>query len=170
MSYCNASRQESAQNTNPDSIIIEILRSDACPNGNLPSTLFPGAGSDGALFQVVESSVGYPDIATIDGALTIWDGDTSLVEYDEKTGRGYFRLVDSDAPAKGVVLTLQDPTQLDEGDWIDMSVERENPYADYFDPIEELIKSTAQMALVEIQLMCERAHQRIDSITLNHNP
>nr|WP_192963186.1 hypothetical protein [Pseudomonas fluorescens]CEK41960.1 hypothetical protein PQBR57_0007 [Pseudomonas fluorescens SBW25] len=163
----NAAHQESAQISNLDSIIIEILRSDVCPDGNLPSTLFPGAGSDGALFQVIDSRSGFPDSATICDALSDWDGDTSLVEYDEKTGRGYFRLVDSDAPAQGTVLTLHEPATLDENDWAEVIPKWVNPYADYFDPIEELIKQMAQKAYLEIHKMCELAHQRIDGITLN---
>lgn len=170
----NDSLQESAQRTQPDSIIIEILRLDTSPNGYLPSTLFPGAGSDGALFQVSQSSVGYPDYGTLYDALDTWDGDTALIEYDEKTGRGYFRLVDSDAPATGTVIVLNDSTQLDEsywmGDWIGMPIESKNPYADYFDPIEEQIKSMAHRAYREIFDMCERALRRIDSVTLNLNP
>ncbi len=89
-------------------ISITILRHDVSPDGNLPSQFFPGAGSDGALFQVTPKIFPFPDYESICSALTRWDRDTVLMDYDQTTGKGYFRLVDSSAPQSGQVINLSD--------------------------------------------------------------
>lgn len=86
-------------------IEILITRHDGATNPDLPSHLFPGCGSDGAKFSV--QGVSIPTYTEIDRRLSKWDMDCCLVEYDEVTGDGYFRMVDADAPPKGTLILLQ---------------------------------------------------------------
>ncbi|WP_241295349.1 hypothetical protein [Burkholderia stabilis] len=83
---------------------ITILRADAAPAPDLPSHLFPGAGSDGALFRVTAGTAPSRDVMS--GVLDLAIVDATLVRYDECTGEGYFVVVDGDAPAAGTVLRL----------------------------------------------------------------
>lgn len=83
---------------------ITILRADAAPAPDLPSHLFPGAGSDGALFRVTTGTI--PSRHVMSGVLDLAIVDAILVRYDECTGEGYFVVVDGDAPAAGTVLRL----------------------------------------------------------------
>ncbi len=87
-------------------ICIEILHRDVCAGSNLPSQYFPDAGSDGALFQVTPKTFPFPDYERICSALTRWDSDTMLMDYEQTTGKGYFKLVDSPAPRSGQVINL----------------------------------------------------------------
>lgn len=89
------------------SVDIEILitRHDGASNPDLPSHLFPGSGSDGAKFSVQGMYI--PSYSDIDSRLSHWDMDCCLVDYDENTGQGYFRMVDADAPAKGTLVVLK---------------------------------------------------------------
>lgn len=92
--------QEPASN-----IQILIVRHDGAPNPDLPSHLFPGAGSDGASFEV--QGAYQPTVAQIDKALNAWDGDCYLREYDEETRVGYFKMCDSNAPEAGTLIELK---------------------------------------------------------------
>jgi hypothetical protein len=86
-------------------IRIEILRRDEASEPNMPSSFFPGCGSDGASFQVVgDDKPAYDDLCT---ALYSWADDACLIDYDHKTGVGYFRIVDGEAPEKGSVIDLE---------------------------------------------------------------
>jgi hypothetical protein len=170
--------QDVAQCNQPESVTIEILRSDTALDGNLPSTFFPGAGSDGALFQVIASAQPFPSYGCICGALNQWDGDTMLMRYDEHTGEGYFRLVDSDAPESGSVIALPFLPALDDGYWVELlGREIDEPNAHYVDPKEareeltdfliiQKIDRMCSSAIEEIDLLCVQALQRIESITL----
>lgn len=86
-------------------IQILIIRHDGAPNPDLPSHLFPGAGSDGASFEV--QGAHNPTVAEIDKALNAWDGDCYLREYDEETRVGYFKMCDSIAPEAGELIELK---------------------------------------------------------------
>ncbi|MFH5255235.1 hypothetical protein ACGTRS_28795 [Burkholderia semiarida] len=83
---------------------ITILRADAAPAPDLPSHLFPGSGSDGALFRVTAGTIPSRDVMS--GVLDLAIVDAILVRYDECTGEGYFVVVDGDVPATGTVLRL----------------------------------------------------------------
>lgn len=87
------------------SIRIEILRRDEAPEPNLPSTFFPGCGSDGAQFKVLDEDK--PSYDEITGALYRWADDACLIRYDGGTGVGYFRIVDGYAPEAGSVIDLE---------------------------------------------------------------
>jgi hypothetical protein len=86
-------------------ITIEILRRDEAPEPNMPSSFFPGCGSDGARFQVIGDDK--PDESDLCTALYRWANDACLVNYDQETGIGYFRIVDGEAPEKGSVIDLE---------------------------------------------------------------
>lgn len=159
---------------------IEILRSDHAQDGHLPPSFFPGAGSDGALFKVIGSAQPFPSYGCICDALNRWDGDTMLIRYDENTGEGYFRLVDSFAPESGAVIELPLSLSLDDESWDDDDLwdfEMEDPNAHYVDPkqsrqelmdylLDRKIDGMCVSALLEIDVLCEKALQRIESITL----
>lgn len=86
-------------------ITIEILRRDEAPEPNMPSSFFPGCGSDGARFQVIGDDK--PDDSDLCTALYRWADDACLVNYDQETGIGYFRIVDGEAPETGSVIDLE---------------------------------------------------------------
>lgn len=172
MNNCTGSLPDSAQSASPDAITIEILRSDSNPHGNLPSTFFPGAGSDGALFQVVGDCGTYPEYGSICDALNRWDSDNMLIEYDEKTGRGYFRIVDSVAPDLGEVITLPLPPVWDDQDdsyWLEEFDEVEDPNEHWVDPFEAWLDRKVSIVKSELQNMYAHALRRIDSVSLNLN-
>jgi len=173
-------------------ITIEIIRADECPDGNLPSTFFPGAGSDGALFQIVDHSGPYPSEGDMSLALSREDSDNCLSWYDEKTGRGYYRILDSYAPAQGTVITLPGLGQLSDADSWDgcenwdwdeweswhrksgrcMPLQlplADDPYTRPVDPEQERnerIEQLCSIARYEIDQMTMRALQRLEAITI----
>lgn len=83
---------------------ITILRADGASAPDLPSHLFPGAGSAGALFRVTAGAI--PSRYVMSGYLDLTIVDAALTRYDECTGEGYFVVVDGDVPAAGTVLRL----------------------------------------------------------------
>ncbi len=83
---------------------ITIIRADAASAPDLPSHLFPGAGSDGALFRVTAGAI--PSRYVMSGYLDLTIVDAALTRYDECTGEGYFVVIDGDVPAAGTVLRL----------------------------------------------------------------
>ncbi|MBI6882469.1 hypothetical protein [Pseudomonas putida] len=83
---------------------IEILQIYGAPNPDLPSTFFPGAGTDGARFIVISGQA--PSRNKLHEALLKWDGDCCLMDYDQEKGEGYFTMIDADAPEIGVVIDL----------------------------------------------------------------
>lgn len=174
-------------------ITIEIVRADECPDGNLPSTFFPGAGSDGALFQVVNHSGPFPSEGDMCLALSRKDSDNCLSRYDEKTGRGYYRILDSYAPAQGTVMTLPGLVQAGEDDYVDdwedwdrddwdswhrtsgrcmplqLGFADEAPVSTPIDPEQERndrIDHLCCIARDEIDQMTKRALQRLEEITM----
>jgi hypothetical protein len=83
---------------------ITILHVDGAPAPDLPSHLFPGCGSDGAEFKVTAGPIlSYGDMNHLLYEAIV---DACLVEYDESTGEGYFKVVDAKAPPVGSVLLL----------------------------------------------------------------
>jgi hypothetical protein len=85
-------------------ITIQILRRDEAADPHMPSSFFPGCGSDGAQFQV--QGKGRPTYSELSSALYQWADDSCLVNYSEETGIGYFRIVDGEAPEAGSVIEL----------------------------------------------------------------
>lgn len=83
---------------------VTIVRADAATAPDLPSHLFPGAGSDGALFRVTAGDI--PSRREMSGYLDHAIVDANLVSYDESTGEGYFVVIDGDAPDTGTVIDL----------------------------------------------------------------
>lgn len=82
-------------------ITLNILETRVATDGNLPSHLHPGTGSDTAWFQV--TSQPFPDYNTLNAQLIHEDCDYSLMEYNEITGAGYFVAVDAYAPPAGIL-------------------------------------------------------------------
>ncbi len=83
---------------------ITIGAVDAARAPNLPSHLFPGCGSDGAEFAVTHGRK--PTRIEISDMLGQAIVDCVVVEYNEDSGEGYFRVVDGDAPPTGAVIPL----------------------------------------------------------------
>ncbi|AVG43930.1 MULTISPECIES: hypothetical protein [Achromobacter] len=83
---------------------ITIASVDKAQEPNLPSHFFPGCGSDGAEFRVTEGEI--PSKEAMDQLLQEWDGDCYLVQYDHHSGKGYFTMLDCDAPDSGTVISL----------------------------------------------------------------
>lgn len=83
---------------------ITILEVDGAPASDLPSHLFPGCGSDGAEFKVTAG----PILSRGDMSHLLYKTivDACLMEYDETTGQGYFKVVDGEAPPVGSSLLL----------------------------------------------------------------
>jgi len=68
---------------------------------DLPSHLFPGAGSDTAWFEILGKS--RPSSLELSVALQAADPDFHLMDYNEVDGTGYFVAIDSDGPKPGVM-------------------------------------------------------------------
>lgn len=154
-------------------ITIQIVRADECPNGNLPSTFFPGAGSDGALFQVIDLDCAFPSESDVCLALSREDSDNCLSWYDEKTGRGYYRICDSYAPAQGTVITLPGLYESGADNWDDWDEpcawHEESSSHQQVDPVRQRIDQLHWKALNEIAQMAESALRYVESITLSNN-
>lgn len=83
---------------------ISILHVDGAPASDLPSHLFSGCGSGGAEFKVTAGPIlSYGDMNQLLYESIV---DACLVEYDESTGQGYFKVVDGETPPVGSVHTL----------------------------------------------------------------
>lgn len=83
---------------------ITILHVDGAPAPDLPSHLFPGCGSDGAEFKITAGPVlSYGEMNHLLYEAIV---DACLMEYNESTGQGYFKVVDGDAPPAGSVHVL----------------------------------------------------------------
>lgn len=91
----------------PNRITLKMLTSDN-NESNLPGRFVPGAGAGRGSFQIECTRHGYPRRNILVHALTNWDSDSVLNEYDEQTGRGLFVIVDGCAPDPGSVVELQD--------------------------------------------------------------
>jgi hypothetical protein len=83
---------------------VTIGNVDAAPAPDMPSHLFPGCGSDGAEFSVTHGP--RPSRDEVSDLLYEAIVDAVLVEYDEATGKGYFRVIDGEAPPVGAVVPL----------------------------------------------------------------
>ncbi|MCM2547558.1 hypothetical protein [Burkholderia glumae] len=83
---------------------ITILSMSGAPIPELPSHIFPGAGSDAAAFRVTHGTP--PSRTVMYRLLEVENEDAYLVEYDQATGEGSFVVVDGDAPAAGTVIDL----------------------------------------------------------------
>ncbi|ADP20031.1 MULTISPECIES: hypothetical protein [Achromobacter] len=83
---------------------VTIASVDKASEPNLPSHFFPGCGSDGAEFRVTEGEI--PSKEAMDQLLQEWHGDCYLVHYDHHSGKGYFTMLDCDAPDSGTVISL----------------------------------------------------------------
>lgn len=90
-----------------DNIFINILSNRPAPAPDLPSHLFPGCGSGGAEFKVLGPN--FPPRSDLDKMLYETFVDASLTDYDERTGLGYFVIIDGDAPDAGLTLKLDNP-------------------------------------------------------------
>jgi hypothetical protein len=84
---------------------IVITSSKAATDPNLPSTFFPGAGSDRARFIVQGDAK--PTWGQISDSLWKWSSDCQLNHYDEETKVGSFVMIDRDAPEVGTVCVLK---------------------------------------------------------------
>lgn len=90
---------------------ITILRVDGAPAPDLPSHLFPGCGSDGAKFKVTAGPIlSYSDMGHLLYEAIV---DACLMEYDEATGHGYFKVVDGNAPPVGSTHVLDNSLLID---------------------------------------------------------
>ncbi|MBB4517200.1 hypothetical protein [Paraburkholderia fungorum] len=83
---------------------IAIGSVDAAPAPDMPSHLFPGCGSDGAEFTVTRGRK--PSREEVSDMLYEAVLDSVVVEYDEMSGKGYFRVIDGEAPPVGAVIPL----------------------------------------------------------------
>lgn len=83
---------------------VTIGNVDAAPAPDMPSHLFPGCGSDGAEFTVTRGRK--PSREEVSDMLYEAIVDAMVVEYDETTGKGYFRVIDGEAPPVGAVIPL----------------------------------------------------------------
>ncbi|MBN3744818.1 hypothetical protein G3N96_05125 [Burkholderia sp. Se-20373] len=83
---------------------VTIGNVDVASAPDMPSHLFPGCGSDGAEFTVTHGKK--PLWGDVSDMLYEAIADAVLVEYDEGTGKGYFRVIDGDAPPVGAVIPL----------------------------------------------------------------
>lgn len=83
---------------------VTIGNVDAAPDPDMPSHLFPGCGSDGAEFTVTHGQK--PSRGDVSDMLYEAIVDAVLVEYDEATGKGYFRVIDGEATPVGAVIPL----------------------------------------------------------------
>lgn len=87
------------------SIRILITRREDAPDPGMPSQFCPGAGSDGALFRVLDTTT--PSEIDLSTALAAWCDWACLISYDAKSGVGYFRVIDDYAPAAGEIVELE---------------------------------------------------------------
>lgn len=85
-------------------IRLLILLRDEAHDPGMPSQFCAGAGSDGALFQVLGTTM--PSELDLSAALSAWCDWSSLVSYDITSGVGYFRVIDDDAPPAGEIIEL----------------------------------------------------------------
>lgn len=103
---------DEAEQSQPHTGEISLMIGPCTPPSeeNLPSHLFPGAGSDTAWFEI-QGSI-RPSWAELSQLLVRHDSDFMLMEYNAEDGRGYFVAVDSYAPKPGLLVLL--PHQSDQ--------------------------------------------------------
>lgn len=105
----------------PNTIVLTVLKSSN-DESNLPGRFVPGAGAGRGSFQLERGQYGYPRRSTLVHALTKWDGDSILNEYDEQTGFGRLVIVDGNAPEPGSVVELQDTITPCEGSSLSLTL------------------------------------------------
>lgn len=98
----------------PNRIALKMLTSDN-DNSNLPGRFVPGAGAGRGSFQAECTGNGYPRRNILVHALSQWDSDVFLNEYDDQTGIGRFVIVDGCVPEPGSTVELQDKVTPCEG-------------------------------------------------------
>lgn len=86
-------------------IRLHITQREDAPAPEMPSQFCPGAGSDGAMFHVLGTTM--PTELDLSAALSAWCDWSSLVSYDAKSGVGYFQVIDDDAPPVGEIIELE---------------------------------------------------------------
>ncbi|WP_196160777.1 hypothetical protein [Reinekea sp. G2M2-21] len=80
-------------------ITIEVISVDAAPRPDLPSHFFPGAGTDKAVFRVVNPDK--IDRVQLDTQVQNTFVDVYVDSFDESTGYGRLLCIDIDAPPVG---------------------------------------------------------------------